>query len=100
MSYADDVAIIARDQKSLRETLQTITTEARKREIEINEGKTKYMEVQGDRGNKENQSMDIEEYKFEIVKNLAKTLTIEMTRKTKLHNAYRQGIEHTINTNP
>lgn len=42
IAYADDVAIIARDMRSLNEILLTIEIEARQRGLEINQTKTKY----------------------------------------------------------
>ena len=42
-AYADDVAVLARDRNSLKETTTLIEKEENKRGIYINEHKTKYM---------------------------------------------------------
>jgi len=45
LAYADDVAIVGRNKIALKDTLVNIESEARKRDLRINENKTKYMEV-------------------------------------------------------
>jgi len=44
-AYADDVVIIARTQKALKETFITLQKEAKKLGLIINTNKTKYMQV-------------------------------------------------------
>jgi len=44
-AYADDVVIIARTQKALKETFITLQKEAEKLGLIINTNKTKYMQV-------------------------------------------------------
>jgi len=44
-AYADDVAILSRNQNALIDTLGNIESEARDRGLLINENKTTYMEV-------------------------------------------------------
>jgi sorting nexin-29 len=45
LAYADDVAMVIRNNNALKYTLDTIESEARQRGLLINENKTKYMEV-------------------------------------------------------
>jgi len=45
LAYADDVAIVGRNNSALKNTLVNIESETRKRGLRINENKTKYMEV-------------------------------------------------------
>lgn len=43
IAYADDIALIARSKKGLEETLEAIVAGAKRRGLEINQSKTKYM---------------------------------------------------------
>jgi len=45
LAYANDVAIVRRNKNALKDTLVNIESEARKRGLQINENKTKLMEV-------------------------------------------------------
>ena len=65
-AYADDVAIISRRITSLKEVTGELSTEANSRGLEMNENKTKYMEIKRmpSRG-KEN--FEVEEFSFENV---------------------------------
>jgi hypothetical protein len=45
LAYADDVAIMSRSKNALKDTLDNIEKEARRRGLLINENKTKYMHV-------------------------------------------------------
>ncbi|CAH1371709.1 unnamed protein product, partial [Tenebrio molitor] len=43
IAYADDIALITRDQKSMGAALQKLVTETEKRGLQLNQDKTKYM---------------------------------------------------------
>jgi Reverse transcriptase (RNA-dependent DNA polymerase)/Endonuclease/Exonuclease/phosphatase family len=67
IAYADDIAVVARDMRSLEEVVEKINKEAKKRGLEINSKKTKYMKI-SNRNRKKNQSYKvIGEHQFEEV---------------------------------
>ena len=69
VAYADDLAIIARDSRSLKETLLRVKTEATKRGLEINQEKTKYMEIERRKRNDNIKEVEIGNFRFEKVEN-------------------------------
>jgi sorting nexin-29 len=68
LAYADDVAMVSRNKNALKDTLDTTESEARKRDLLINENKNKYMEVTRTVVNGEHFQRG--KYKFEHVKDL------------------------------
>lgn len=68
VAYADDIAIVARDVKHLEEAVKSIIKEARKRGLEINETKTKYMGVTRRDMANTSAAIKIGKYTFEEVK--------------------------------
>jgi len=66
-AYADDVAILSRNKNALKDALGNIESEARERELLINENKTKYMEVKRTVVN--GNHLQCGKYEFEHVKN-------------------------------
>jgi sorting nexin-29 len=65
-AYADDVAIVSRNQNELKDAPVDIESEARKRGLRINENKTKYMEVTRAASNSDH--LRCGKYDFEHVK--------------------------------
>jgi sorting nexin-29 len=65
-AYADDVAIVSRNKKALKDTPVNTESEARKRGLRINENKTKYMEVT--RAARNSGHLHCGKYEFEHVK--------------------------------
>lgn len=68
IAYADDIALIARDRRSLEDTFKILTTEAKSRGLEINQDKTKYM-ISSRRETKNIQQIIIGEYSFRKTEN-------------------------------
>jgi len=66
LAYADDVAIVGRNKNALKDTLVNIESKARKRGLQINENKTKYMEVMRAASNSDH--LHCGKYEFEHVK--------------------------------
>jgi len=66
LAYADDVAIVGRNKNALKDTLVNTKSKARKRGLQINENKTKYMEVTRAASNSDR--LRFGKYEFEHVK--------------------------------
>ncbi|PSN43351.1 hypothetical protein C0J52_15555 [Blattella germanica] len=67
LAYADDIDIIARTPRAMREAFVSFEKAARKMNLQINEGKTKYMPVTKKAPPGEPAFLEIGSYKFEIV---------------------------------
>lgn len=65
IAYADDVVIIARNVRALRETFTQLKQAAEERGLKVNENKTKYMRQQKNKS--KNQDLRIGKYVFEEV---------------------------------
>ena len=68
LAYADDVALM-RSKNALKDTLHNVEKEARRRGLQVNENKTKYMQVARVVHNDEH--MCCGQYKFEHVKEIS-----------------------------
>ena len=69
VAYADDVAVVAKNKRILKQTIQNIATEARKRGLEINQQKTKYMKISRDKPTCRQGEIKLGEFMFEEVEN-------------------------------
>lgn len=67
IAYADDIAIIAKSKKYLKEAALKLITGAEKRGLKINQKKTKYMNIDRTRADKEKKELKLGEYQFEEV---------------------------------
>ncbi|KAJ3666612.1 hypothetical protein Zmor_002047 [Zophobas morio] len=59
IAYADDLALIAKDKKSLSKLLTLITNEASKRGLDINVKKTKYLSASKRQGRRDKKEIEI-----------------------------------------
>jgi hypothetical protein len=85
VAYADDVALIARSPKSLKETFHKLQNEATLVGLNINEDKTKYMQIKRT-GRNDITHLKIDHFAFENVENFNYMRTI-------LNEDYKMNIE-------
>ena len=69
LAYADNVALMSRSKNALKDTLHNVEKEARRRGLQVNENKTKYMQVASVMHNDEH--MCCEQHKFEHIKEIS-----------------------------
>lgn len=67
VAYADDIALIARDRKSLEEAMEMINKKAKERGLEINQEKSKYMKITRKEEKVRNRVIKVGEYNMEEV---------------------------------
>jgi hypothetical protein len=71
MAYADDIVILTRTKNNLVQALSKLEKAARDKGLRINEGKTKFMEIECGSENKHNERLEVitegSKYSFEKV---------------------------------
>jgi sorting nexin-29 len=67
LAYADDINIIARTQGAMKEAFIVIEKAAKKMNLQINEGKTRYMPITQKEHTKGPSFIEVNGYKFEVV---------------------------------
>ena len=89
LGYADDLEIVSRSIRDLRDTFTKLETAARKMGLQINEEKTKYMEITKNQSN--NDHLDAGHHRFQRVKEF-KYLGVKVTDDGKIE----QEIKHRL----
>jgi hypothetical protein len=88
IAYADDIALITRDKKSLGAALQKLVTETEKRGLQLNQDKTKYMIISR-RKTDHIKETNLGSYTFKKVENF-KYLGVNVNEAPKSKSEYKQ----------
>ena len=91
-AYADDIVLVARNERALRETFQTLEREGRDLGLKLNEEKTKYMAMAGaGRTERQGNFFTAAEYCFERVNHFTYLGTV-ITDKNNISHEIRRRI--------